>query len=67
MTKSAIEQKAKRKLNFDENREILADFAEIKEIYEDFKRLRKILGKPVTDKLDPIKIKKDLSGRDFFC
>lgn len=55
------------KTAFDNNRVILGDFAEAKKMYEDFKRLRKMLGKPVTDKLDPAKIRKDLSGKDFFC
>lgn len=52
---------------FDDNKEILDDFAEIKRMYEDFKRLRRMVGRPVTDRLDPAKIRKDLSGKDFFC
>lgn len=69
MGESSTRQKqiGREKSLFDENRDILSDFAEAKKMYEDFKRLRKMIGKPVTDKLDPLKIRKDLSGRDFFC
>jgi hypothetical protein len=69
MGESSPRQKqiSKEKALFNDNRKLLEDFAEAKRMYEDFKRLRKIIGKPVTDKLDPLKIRKDLSGRDFFC
>lgn len=69
MGESSTRQKqiSREKSLFDDSRGILGNFVEAKKIYEDFKRLRKIIGKPVTDKLDPVKIRKDLSGRDFFC
>jgi len=68
MGESSTTQKQinRKKSLFDDNKDILSDFAEAKKIYEDFKRLRKMLGKPVTDKLDPAKIRKDLSSKDFF-
>jgi hypothetical protein len=64
---TSVKQIGKERSTFNENKDLLTNFAETKRIYEDFKRLRKVLGKPVTDKLDPSKIRKDLSGRDFFC
>jgi len=69
MGESSVRQKQvfKEKAMFDDNKEILEDFAETKQMYESFKRLRKMVGKPVTDRLDPAKIRKDLSGKDFFC
>ena len=69
MGESRTKQKQilREKAMFDDNKEILDNFAEAKRMYEDFKRLRKIVGKPVTDRLDPAKIRKDLSGKDFFC
>ena len=69
MGESSTRQKqvARERTAFDDNREILSDFAEAKKMYEDFKRLRRMVGRPVTDKLDPAKIRKDLSSKDFFC
>ena len=69
MGESPTRQKqiVKEKAMFDDSRGILDDFAETKRMYEDFKRLRKMVGRPVTDRLDPAKIRKDLSGKDFFC
>jgi len=69
MGESSTTQKQilKEKAMFDDNREILDNFIEAKRMYEDFKRLRKMVGKPVTDKLDPAKVRKDLSSKDFFC
>ena len=69
MSESSTRQKqiVREKSTFEDSRDILDDFAETKKMYEDFKRLRKMIGKPVTDKLDPAKIRKDLSSKDFFC
>jgi hypothetical protein len=64
---SKTKQIEKEIANFDENKELLIDFATARKQYTDFKRLRKIMGKPITDRLDPAKVKRDLSGRDFFC
>lgn len=66
MSEISLKEIAQERESFGNNRIILSDFAETRKMYEDFKRLRKLLGKPVTDQLDPVKIRKDLSGKDFF-
>jgi hypothetical protein len=67
MSKPSRRQIEKEKTIVQESRDIHNDFTEIRRTYEEFKRLRRLIGRPVTDKLDPDKIRKDLSGRDFFC
>jgi hypothetical protein len=42
------------------------EFKEALEVYEEFKRLRKQIGKPVRSIVDPKKVRKDLTGEDFF-
>ena len=43
------------------------EFKEAVEIYNEFKRLRKEIGKPIRSIVDPKKVKKDLTGEDFFA
>jgi len=42
------------------------EFENARKTYEAFKALRALMGKPVVTGIDPVKIRKDLSGRDFF-
>ncbi len=42
------------------------DWREAKRTYDNFKSLRAYMGKPVVNKIDPKKIRRDLSGNDFF-
>lgn len=43
------------------------DWREAKRIYDEFKALRASIGKPVDNKMDAKKIRKDLSSDDFLC
>lgn len=67
MTEQSQGQTTREKVTFIESKITIEDYADIRRMYVEFKRMRKIIGKPITDKLDPVKTKKDLSGRDFFC
>lgn len=42
------------------------DWRDAKRIYDTFKKLRASMGKPVVNRIDPKKARKDLSGTDFF-
>jgi hypothetical protein len=42
------------------------EYKEAVEVYNRFKLLREQIGKPVRSIVDPKKVKKDLTGEDFF-
>jgi hypothetical protein len=42
------------------------EYRDALKIYNEFKRLRKELGIPVNPSIDPKKVRKDLTGEDFF-
>jgi hypothetical protein len=44
----------------------LEEYKEARKYYDEFKRLRKQLGKPPREFIDPEGVKKDLTGKEFY-
>ena len=41
-------------------------YREALQLYNEFKKMRELLGKPIISEIDAEKIRKDLSGAEFF-